>query len=59
VQKLNLSFVIHLAEPQQRENLLTMTPFYWSASTQKKQNLVDDLQQFTTDFDICEYIKSS
>lgn len=58
-QQLNLSFVVHLAEPQQRENLLMMTPYYWSATAQKKQNLVDDLQQFTTDFDICVYTKSS
>jgi 23S rRNA (guanine745-N1)-methyltransferase len=57
-QQLNLSFVIHLAEPQQRENLLMMTPYYWSATAQKKQKLVDDLQQFTTDFDIRVYAKS-
>jgi 23S rRNA (guanine745-N1)-methyltransferase len=58
-QQLNLSFVIHLAEPQQRENLLMMTPYYWSATAQKKQKLVENLQQFTTDFDICVYTKSS
>lgn len=58
-QQLNLGFVIHLTEPQQRENLLMMTPYYWSATAQKKQKLVDDLQQFTTDFDICVYTKSS
>jgi len=38
---------------------LMMTPYYWSATAQKKQKLVDDLQQFTTDFDICVYTKSS
>jgi 23S rRNA (guanine745-N1)-methyltransferase len=57
-QQLNLGFVIHLTEPQQRENLLMMTPYYWSATAQKKQKLVDDLQQFTTDFDIRVYAKS-
>lgn len=51
-QQLNVSFVIQLTEPQQRENLLMMTPYYWSATPEKKQKLVDDLQQFTTDFDI-------
>ena len=56
-QQLNLSFVIHLAEPQERENLLMMTPYYWSATAEKKKKLVDDLQQFTTDFDIKVFAK--
>jgi 23S rRNA (guanine745-N1)-methyltransferase len=51
-QQVNLSFVIQLNEPEQRENLLMMTPYYWSATAEKKQNLVDNSQQFTTDFDI-------
>jgi len=51
-QQVNLSFVIQLNEPEQRESLLMMTPYYWSATAEKKQNLVDNLQQFTTDFDI-------
>jgi len=58
-QQLDLSFVITLIEPQQRENLLMMTPYYWSATAEKKQNLVDNLQQFTTDFDVCVYAKLS
>jgi 23S rRNA (guanine745-N1)-methyltransferase len=57
-QQLNLSFVIHLAEPQQRENLLMMTPYYWSATAEKKQKLVDNLKQFTTDFDIKVFVKT-
>ena len=57
-QQLNVSFVIQLTEPQQRENLLMMTPYYWSATAQKKQKLVDNLQQFTTDFNICVYGKA-
>ncbi len=52
VQQLNLSFVIQLTEPPQRESLLMMTPYYWSATAEKRQKLVDNLQQFTTDFDI-------
>jgi 23S rRNA (guanine745-N1)-methyltransferase len=56
-QQVNLSFVIHLTEPQQRENLLMMTPYYWSATAEKKQKLVDNLQQFTTDFDINVFAK--
>ena len=58
-QRLNLSFVIQLTEPQQRESLLMMTPYYWSATPEKKQKLVDDLQQFTTDFDIKVFTKLS
>lgn len=58
-QQLNVSFVIKLSEPQQRENLLMMTPYYWSATAEKKHKLVDNLQQFTTDFDICVYTKRS
>jgi len=56
-QQLNLSFVMQLNESQQRENLLMMTPYYWSATAQKKQKLVDDLQQFTTDFDLKVFTK--
>jgi 23S rRNA (guanine745-N1)-methyltransferase len=56
-QQLNLSFVIQLNELEQRQNLLMMTPYYWSATAEKKQNLVDNLQQFTTDFDIKVYAK--
>jgi 23S rRNA (guanine745-N1)-methyltransferase len=56
-KQLNVSFVMQLGEPQQRENLLMMTPYYWSATAEKKQTLVDNLQQLTTDFDICVYTK--
>jgi 23S rRNA (guanine745-N1)-methyltransferase len=58
-EQINLSFVIHLTESQQRENLLMMTPYYWSATAEKKQKLVDNLQHFTTDFDIRVYAKIS
>jgi 23S rRNA (guanine745-N1)-methyltransferase len=56
-QQMNLSFVIRLTEPQQRENLLMMTPYYWSATADKKKKLVDNLQHFTTDFDIKVFTK--
>ena len=56
-EQLNLSFVIYLTEPQQRESLLMMTPYYWSATAEKKQKLVNNLQQFTTDFDIKVFVK--
>jgi 23S rRNA (guanine745-N1)-methyltransferase len=58
-ERLNLSFVIQLTEPQQRESLLMMTPYYWSATEEKKQKLVDNLQQFTTDFDIKVFSKQT
>lgn len=58
-QQVNLSFVIQLTEPLQRENLLMMTPYYWSATAEKKQKLVDNLQQFTTDFDVCVFSKTA
>jgi len=57
-QQLNISFVMQLIEAQQRENLLMMTPYYWSATAEKKQKLVDNLQQFTTDFDIRVFVKT-
>jgi 23S rRNA (guanine745-N1)-methyltransferase len=57
-QQLNISFVMQLIEAQQRENLLMMTPYYWSATAEKKQTLVDNLQQFTTDFDIRVFVKT-
>ncbi|MFT6778821.1 MAG: 23S rRNA (guanine745-N1)-methyltransferase [Paraglaciecola sp.] len=57
-QQLNISFVMQLTEPEQRESLLMMTPYYWSATTQRKQKLVDNLQQFTTDFDIRVFVKT-
>jgi 23S rRNA (guanine745-N1)-methyltransferase len=57
-QQLHVSFIIQLIEAQQRENLLMMTPYYWSATAEKKQKLVDFLQQFTTDFDIRVFVKT-
>ncbi len=52
-----LGFTFTLTEPQQRENLLMMTPFYWTATEDKKQRLLLALQNVTADFDICVFIK--
>ena len=48
----NLSFTVTLDTPSDRENLLMMTPYYWSISEQKKQQVKDSLDTVTTDFDI-------
>ena len=56
-QQVNINFVIQFTESQQRESLLMMTPYYWSASIEKKQALTDTLPKVTTDFDICVYTK--
>ncbi|MEP1448853.1 MAG: 23S rRNA (guanine(745)-N(1))-methyltransferase [Paraglaciecola sp.] len=58
-ERQHLSFGMQLTESKQRENLLMMTPYYWSATAEKKQKLVDNLQQFTTDFDIRVYSRLS
>jgi 23S rRNA (guanine745-N1)-methyltransferase len=52
-----LSFEVVLEHTSQRENLLMMTPYYWSASIEKKQALLNNLSKVTTDFDIRVYTK--
>lgn len=52
-----LGFTLNLTEPSQRENLLMMTPYYWSASEQKKQKLIGTLVEVTADFDIKVWVK--
>jgi 23S rRNA (guanine745-N1)-methyltransferase len=47
-----LRFVINLDDPEQRHNLLMMTPFYWSISEEKKLRLQQHLQTVTADFSI-------
>lgn len=51
------SFDIELDNPQQRENLLMMTPFYWSISASKKQHVLQNLSSVKTDFIISVYQK--
>lgn len=48
----SLRFKLDLSHPQQRENLLMMTPFYWTVSGEKKQHLLANLQSVDADFDI-------
>jgi len=52
VSQTRLSFSIELVDQQQRQNLLMMTPFYWTISEQKKQLLLENLSSVSTDFDI-------
>ncbi len=47
-----IGFNILLNDRTQRENLLLMTPFYWTISPDKKQYLLDELTQATAHFDI-------
>ncbi|MGS2719007.1 putative RNA methyltransferase [Paraglaciecola aestuariivivens] len=52
-----LSFDFVLTEPQQRENLLMMTPYFWTATEAKKHRLMAELQEVTADFDIAVFAK--
>jgi 23S rRNA (guanine745-N1)-methyltransferase len=54
----NLSFTFELTDASQRENLLMMTPYYWTATEQKKQGLINNLPEVTTDFDIRVFVKT-
>jgi 23S rRNA (guanine745-N1)-methyltransferase len=58
VKQSTLTFDIHLANSQQRKNLLMMTPYYWSATQEKKQLLLDNLKTVSTDFAIKVFAKS-
>ena len=58
-QQLNVNFELPLTEPQHCENLLMMTPYYWSATAEKKQQLIANLTTITADFDICVFCKQS
>jgi 23S rRNA (guanine745-N1)-methyltransferase len=53
----HLSFTFELTDASQRENLLMMTPYYWTATEQKKQDLINNLSEVTTDFDIRVFVK--
>jgi 23S rRNA (guanine745-N1)-methyltransferase len=57
VQQKALSFELKLSSPAERENLLMMTPYYWSATPQKKQWLLENVEQVTADFDIQILVK--
>lgn len=58
VKQSTLTFDIHLENSQQRKNLLMMTPYYWSATQDKKQGLLKNLKTVTTDFAIKVFAKT-
>jgi 23S rRNA (guanine745-N1)-methyltransferase len=47
-----LRFDISLSQPIDRQNLLMMTPFYWTISESKKQTLLRDLHKTQAHFNI-------
>ncbi|MCF2949378.1 methyltransferase domain-containing protein [Paraglaciecola aquimarina] len=51
----NVSFTVPLTTEAVRESLLMMTPYYWTATPDKKQFLIESLELVTTDFDIRVY----
>ncbi|WP_133471177.1 putative RNA methyltransferase [Paraglaciecola marina] len=56
-QQFNLNFELELADKNQVENLLMMTPYYWSATEEKRQQLITYVREVTADFDIRVYVK--
>lgn len=52
VNRQRLTYTISLNDCEQRENLLMMTPFYWTISQDKKDILKVALTDVTIDFDI-------
>lgn len=56
-QQFNLNFELELADQDQVENLLMMTPYYWSATEEKRQQLITYVREVTADFDIRVYVK--
>ena len=53
-----LSFDLSLEDLKQRENLLMMTPYYWTISNEKKALLKSSLQEISADFDIQVFQKT-
>jgi 23S rRNA (guanine745-N1)-methyltransferase len=58
VSEFRSRFEVKLCNQQQRENLLMMTPFYWSISADKKRQVLEMLGSVTTDFTISVYRKA-
>ncbi|WP_100642657.1 23S rRNA (guanine(745)-N(1))-methyltransferase [Alteromonas facilis] len=52
-----LSFKIHLTTPEIREQLLMMTPFYWTISPEKLAKVKQSLTHVTADFVVKTYRK--
>ena len=53
-----LKFEIHLNDVSQRQNLLMMTPFYWTISADKKTKLLEQLTLTHAHFDINVFRKT-
>jgi 23S rRNA (guanine745-N1)-methyltransferase len=52
VEAHNLSFELKLDSPEQRLNLLMMTPFYWSAQPSKLNSMLATMSDVSVDFSI-------
>ena len=52
LQEQTLSFELQLDNPQQRMNLLMMTPFYWSARQDKVDSMLATMGEVSVDFSI-------
>jgi 23S rRNA (guanine745-N1)-methyltransferase len=48
----HVQFTMSIASPQHRENLLMMTPFYWTISAQNKRLLLEELDTVSADFTV-------
>jgi len=51
-EQLHLQFEFELGAIEDRENLLKMTPYYWSVEQGKQQDVLANMQQLTADFSI-------
>jgi 23S rRNA (guanine745-N1)-methyltransferase len=49
-QQESLTLALELGDIQSRQNLLEMTPFYWTAKVAEKLNIVDSLNRVTAEF---------
>ncbi|MDN4501353.1 rRNA (guanine-N1)-methyltransferase [Alteromonadaceae bacterium BrNp21-10] len=52
-----LQFAIHIDDPQQRQHLLAMTPYYWSTPKEKLPQVLAAMANLTIAFDIQVQIK--
>ncbi|MFT6270550.1 MAG: 23S rRNA (guanine745-N1)-methyltransferase [Alphaproteobacteria bacterium] len=59
VSQQTLKFEVSLPTAIQRQNLLMMTPFYWTISQEKKQKLLAELVSTNAHFDIKVFCKAS
>jgi 23S rRNA (guanine745-N1)-methyltransferase len=52
VQQSSLSFKFHLPNKQSRQQLLMMTPYYWSAKEGAMEALLENMSELSADFSI-------